>query len=94
MSAIDILIMVVTALACLYGFQRLETCILYAKWKSVYVPALRDFYNNLARMREIYEIERPTGEELAEFVRLKHEVNRLGNGLMKLRSMNPRRKRK
>lgn len=94
MSAIDILIMVVTALACLYGFQRLETSILYSKWKKAYCPALRDFYNTLGRMREIYEIERPTGEELAEFARLKHEATRLGEGLMALRAMNPRRKRK
>ena len=92
MSAIDILIMFVSALISLYTFQRVETCFLYAKWKKAYCPALRDYYNTLAQMREIYENEQPTGETLAEFNRLKHNLTKLGNGLIELRKLKPRRK--
>ena len=67
-------------------------CVLYEKWKAAYVPTLAELECVTARMRYLYELPKPSGEQLAEFVACKRRSNELITALNQLQTLNPRRK--
>lgn len=74
--------------------QKAETCILYEKWKSCYIPTLEEFQEVTNRMKILYNLPKPNGAQLAEFCKLKLRANELSDSLNRLQTLNPRRKHK
>ena len=77
-----------------FGVTRLETCLLYEKWKEAYIPVFEEFSSVIEQMKFYDSLPRISEYQLHEFLRLRQRALALQSEVERLWSMNPRRQKK
>lgn len=77
-----------------YGVTRLETCLLYEKWKAAYIPVFEEFSSVIEEMKFYDSLPRISEVQLHEFLQLRQRALALQAEVERLWSLNPRRQKK
>lgn len=94
MSMLGIIVCIGIIALGFFGVTRLETCLLYEKWKEAYIPVFEEFSSVIEQMKFYYNLPKISEVELHEFMRLRQRALALQSEVERLWSMNPRRQKK
>lgn len=94
MSVMGIIVCIGIIALGFFGVTRLETCLLYEKWKEAYIPVFEEFSSVIEQMKFYDSLPRISEVELHEFLRLRQRALALQSEVERLWSLNPRRQKK
>lgn len=94
MSMLGIIVCIGIIALGFFGVTRLETCLLYEKWKEAYIPVFEEFSSVIDQMKFYYNLPNISEDEVHEFLRLRQRALALQAEVERLWSLNPRRQKK